>query len=187
MPGQAATSPSSQGSFELRAADKTTSVSFATPATEAAPTAPSSATASGDVYDNGSGGTTLRVNVESSFRPYAEFALPDVRALQAGAVVDVAAEGSVRIDAGYCNFKGVASLTIGQAVGSQAPSPQFVTADFVRSGNLVLEVAEGKGGGLAGGAAPDCTGRLVVHATVEFVAASYTKTYDSGSCASLGK
>jgi len=187
--GVAEATGSSSGSVELRGAGGTSSVSFATPPAGATvPTQSSPAIMQGKVHDDGSGGTTLIVNVASSFHPYAEFTLPDLRPLEKGAVAPVPVQGSVEVPGGGCNFSAVATLTVTRAEGSGAPSPAFVTDDFVRSASLVLESAtlEAVVGG-AGKGAPDCSGTLAARATIELTAASFAPVYDDGSCVDLSK
>jgi hypothetical protein len=141
----------------------------------------------GSVAD-GSGSASLVVNVDTSaFQPYAQFDLPDVRTLAPGAVVSVPASGSVAVDGGWCNFASSATFTIRDAAGGAAPAPAFVTGDFVRAGDLVLETAPDKPVSGPDGKAPDCGATITVHASLRFTADSYAAATDNGSCVGLGK
>ncbi len=177
--GTATTNGTFSGTFELENAGASSSVSFSTPA---------SATMSGTARDDGTGSSSLTVNLDSSFHPYAELSIPDVRSENAGAVLSIPIHGSVVVDGGWCNYDANASLTIRDAVGGSAPSPRFVTADFVRRADLLLDTREAQGAaGSLDASAPACAVRIVVHATIELTADSYTTTYDNGSCVFLGK
>ena len=143
----------------------------------------------GEVID-GSGGTGFGVELNPSrFEPevFFETELPDVRALQSGAVITVPADGSIVFaDNDYCNFNGTATATITQAVGSQAAEPKYVTDDFMRSADLQIDVtAFSPGVADPTDPLPECPTSLGVRASLALAASGYSAVYHYENCPDL--
>ena len=110
--------------------------------------------------------------------PTIAITLPDVRTLEQGARVAVAAKVTTSNGAITC-LAGQAAFTIEVATGGKAPSPAFVTADFVRAGTIdfdgsALSVDDG-GASDASALPPGCPSRARLHAHVRVAASNYSQ------------
>jgi hypothetical protein len=123
---------------------------------------------SGFAADDGSGTTEVEVLCPEVT---VLFTLPDVRPFDRGARTSLATMVTLANESKYA---ATGSLTIDRAAGGQAPSPAFVSSDFVRAGDIELVPTTAAGDpGLS-------TPRVTVHAKVELVADDYSQAEQSG-------
>jgi hypothetical protein len=71
-------------------------------------------------------------------------------------------------------------LAIDEAVGSKAPSPSFVTADFVRAGNVQFDWTDAADAGPRAGDPFACPSGASLRARITFTAKNYTQAMQKG-------
>jgi hypothetical protein len=126
---------------------------------------------SGSASDDDSATSTLQVTCYDGAAPTLRFTVPDVRPLEQGAVATLQAQLTDDDSQGHaCTSTSSATLRIDRAVGGQAPSPTFVTSDFVREASITLD-------SVAPGA---CAAHVTVTATVTVEASDYSQAMQEG-------
>jgi hypothetical protein len=127
---------------------------------------------SGLASDDDSATSTLQVTCHDGAAPTLLFTVPDVRPLEEGAVVTLQAQLSDDNSQGHtCTSTSSATPRIDRAVGGQAPSPTFVTSDFVREASITFDSA-------TPGA---CAARVTITASLTVEATDYSQAMQEGA------
>ncbi|HEY4180037.1 MAG TPA: hypothetical protein VGM90_24510 [Kofleriaceae bacterium] len=142
----------------------------------------------GIVHDSGT--DDVRMDMAADAGTYA-LALggdvPDLRALANGDHISVDVDGSLGTETTYCNFFGTAEVTISAASGQLAPSPDFVTDDFLRSADVVAQLTTFEPGVIGDGPEPVCPTSVSVVGHVAMTAANYSPVLHTVNCPDLSK